>query len=229
MSFYTNIFVYIGIFLIIFIISVSLLIFAPKSKNYYKKSTFPNLEYINNINQLIKDEFYKIKNCDNWVKYPDSKNINGNCEIWPLYMFDIESKSRTLLNKDIYDIIKTIPDIKSCLFIKIDSNSEISKNILWKDLSNETLRCLIILDSPNDSEKCCVWVNGEIKKIINNELLIFDGSKEHSIFNKTKSPLHMMIIDIKRPSDAPIGTSKIEYSDEVYSFIKTLTAENEKN
>lgn len=227
--FNTNSFIYIGVIVIIFIISISLLIFAPKSKNYYKKEIYPFIEYLHNNNaQLIKDEFYKIKNNDDWVSYPDKQNITGKCSIWPLYIFSIECKKRTQLVDNLYKIIKNIPDIKSCLFIKFDPNSEISKNKIWRELSNDSLRCLLVLDSPNDMNKCIIWVNGEVKKINTNDLIIFDGSKDHSIHNKTKHPLHMLIIDVKRPKDISDGNSDIEYGDEVHNLINNLIKENIK-
>jgi hypothetical protein len=222
--------IFIGLFIIIFIISVSLLIFAPKSKNYYDASTYPFIQYINeNNNQLIKDEFYKIKNNDKWLKYPDKKNTKGDCEIWPLYVFSTESKYRISMNSELYKIITNTPDIKSCLFIKFHPKSEIIKSKLWKELANNTLRCLIIIDAPNDINNCAIWVNGEIKKLKNNDLIIFDSSKEYSIYNKTKYPLHILVIDIKRPNSIPIGTSDIKYNDEIYTLINTLNEENIKN
>ena len=227
--FNTNTFIYIGIIVIVFIISVSLLIFAPKSKNYYKEETYPFIEYLHNNNaQLIKDEFYKIKNNDDWITYPDKKNITGKCSIWPMYMFSIESKKRISPVDDLYKIIKHIPDVKSCLFIKFEPKSEIGKSKLWKELSNDTLRCLLVLDSPNDMTKCAMWVNGEVKKIKTNDLIIFDGSKDYSIYNKTKHPLHMLIIDVKRPEKSPKGNSDIEYDNEIHNLINKLIKENIK-
>jgi aspartyl/asparaginyl beta-hydroxylase (cupin superfamily) len=221
-------FLWIGVIVIIFIISVSLLIFAPKSINYYDSSTYPIIQYINENNtQIIKDEFYKIKNDTNWINYPDKESINGVCQIWPMYMFSIESTNRTKKCSGVYNLIKNIPDVKTCAFIKIGPKSEIKKNKQWKKLANTTLKCLFIIDSPNDViDKCAVWVNGHAKTIKSNELIIFDSSKEHSIYNKTKHPLHMLVLDIKRPEKVPLGTSDKKYNTEIREFIYNLSQED---
>lgn len=217
-----------GVVVIIFIISVSLLIFAPKSINYYDTTTYPIIKYIHENNfQIIKDEFYKIKNNNHWLNYPDKESVTGVCQIFPIYMFSIESNLRSHLCNDVYSLIKNIPDVKTCAYIKIGPKSEIKKNRQWKDLANNTLKCLFIIDSPNEVvDKCAIWVNGEIKKIKINNLIIFDSSKEHSIYNKTKQPLYILMLDIKRPEKISIGTSDREYNDEIREFIYNLLQEN---
>lgn len=220
-------FIWIGIVVVIFIISISLLIFAPKSVNYFDSSTYPIVKFISeNNNQIIKDDFYKIKNNSNWLNYPDTKNISGTCTIWPMYMFSTKSISRSSECPDTYKLIKNIPDVKTCAFIKLDPESSIDKNKQWKALANTTLRCLFIIDSPNDTtDKCAIWVNGEIKKVKTRDLIIFDSSKEHSIYNKTNLPLYMLLLDIQRPEKIVNGISDREYSNEIHEFIYNLSQE----
>lgn len=220
-------FFWIGIVVIIFIISVSLLIFAPKSTNYYDMELYPIVKYIHENNQqIIKDDFYKIKGDDQWLPFPDKKYINGTCTIWPLYMFSIELEKRIRLCKQSYNLIKNIPDVKTCAFVKIEPNSSINKNKQWKELANSTLRCIFIVDTPNDSvDKCAIWVNGETKKCKSNGLIIFDSSKEHSVYNNTIYPLYFLMVDIQRPKKISIGISDREYDDEIREFIYQLYQE----
>jgi beta-hydroxylase len=176
----------------------------------------------------LKDDFYKIKNDDNWLDYPDKENISGTCQIFPIYMFSIESQKCATLCEKSYNLIKNIPDVKTCAYIKIEPESEIKKNKQWGELANNTLRCLFIIDSPNAVvDKCAVWVNGESKKIKSNDFLIFDSSKEHSIYNKTHSPLHMLVLDVQRLEKIAIGVSDRPYTDEIHDFIYKLNQENE--
>lgn len=221
-----SIFIVIGVIIIIFIISVSLMIFAPKSINFYDSDIFPIVKYINNNNnQLIKDGFYKIKNDEDWLEFPDKDNINGKCEIWPIYMFNIKLDKRIEKILDLYNLIKNIPDVKTIAFVKIEPNSSINKIRQWKLLS-DTLRCIFVIDSPDDTvDKCAIWINGESKKIKSNDLLICDSSKEHAIYNKTKYPLYLFILDISRPENIPNGISDREYNDEINNFIYKLSQE----
>ena len=221
-----SVFIVVGVIVIIFIISVSLMIFAPKSINFYGSEIFPIAKYINeNNNQTIKDGFYKIKDDDDWLDFPDKNNINGKCEIWPIYMFNIKLEKRIKKISDLYNLIKNIPDVKTIAFIKIEPNSSINKNRQWKLLS-DTLRCVFVIDSPDDIvDKCAIWINGEAKKFKSNDLLIFDSSKEHALYNKTKHPLYLFILDISRPEKIPNGVSDREYTDEMNNFIYKLSQE----
>jgi len=221
-------FIYIGLFVIIFIISVSLLIFAPKSINYYTPDTYPILKSIHDNNKdIITGDFEKIENDQNWLAWPDSENTSGSCEVYPMYMFSTTSKLRKAKCIALYNLIQNIPDVKSCAFIKIDKKSKINKHTQWKELANTTLRCLFILKSVSSApvETCGIWVNGESKKLISNSLVIFDSSKEHSIYNYTDYPLYALLIDLQRPEKIPNGISQREYSDELYDFVCGLNTE----
>ena len=74
-------------------------------------------------------------------------------------------------------------------------------------------------------ETCGIWVNGESKKLISNSLVIFDSSKEHSIYNDTDYPIYALLIDLQRPEKIPNGISQREYSDELYDFVCGLNTE----
>lgn len=216
---------WIGIFIIVFIICIALLIFAPKSTNYYSVDTYPILKYINENNMnIIKEEFESIKKSDDWVLWPDKEHVNGNYEIYPMYMFGTINKKRKETCSNTYALIQNTPNIKSCVFLRVNPNSSINKNKGWSELSNKTLCCIFILESLAHPkvEKCGIWVNGESKKLTKNKLIIFDSSKEHSIYNKMDEPVYILLLDIERPDKLPDGTSTREYTDEIYDFIQLL-------
>jgi hypothetical protein len=225
-------FIYIGLVVVIFIVSVSLLIFSPKSVNYFDLETYPILKSIHENNkEIIISDFEKIENDPEWIDWPDKENIRGSCKVFPIYMFSTLSKSRKLKCLKSYNLIHNIPDVKSCGFIKIDKKSKINKQTQWNELANSTLRCLFIIKSVSSApvETCGIWVNGESKNIKPNTLVIFDSSKEHSIYNETDYPVYALFVDVKRPEKIPDGTSKREYSDELYEFVCNLNKENQKN
>ena len=221
-------FLYVGIVVIIFIISISLLIFAPKSINYYTVDTYPILKYIGENNKdIINSGLDKIENDNDWVDWPDTEHVTGKCKIFPIFMFSTLSKKRKKKCVEIFNLIKNIPDVKTCSFIKIDKNSKINKQTQWKDLANETLRCIFIIKSVSSAsiDTCGIWVNGEAKKLISNNFIIFDSSKEHSIYNETDYPIYALMLDIKRPEKISKGISHREYSNELYDFVFNLNLE----
>lgn len=217
--------IFIGVSVIIFIICVLLLIFAPKSINYYPIETYPILKSIcENNKNIINGDFENIENDVDWVPWPDPSYVSGKCSIFPIYIFSILSKKRKDKSLKTYKLIKNMPDVKTCAFIKIDKKSKLIKQTECKELSNSTLRCLYILKSVSSApvETCGIWVNGESKKLISNKIIIFDSSKEHSIYNGTDYPLYALLIDIKRPEKIANGISKREYSNELYNFVCKL-------
>jgi len=214
----------IGFLVFIFIVCIGMVIFLPKSTNFYPAETYPNLKYIHEESlDIIKEDMDKIKDSDDWVDWPDKENITGEYKIFPIYMFSTFSKSRKKIAYNTYKLIKNIPDVKTCYFTKLGPNSSLDKCTKWKELSNTTLCCLIILEAPYSSvEDCGIWVNGESKKLEKNKLIIYDSSKEHSIYNKTDEDVYMLMLDVGRTDKMVEGASKKEYNYEIHDFIFNL-------
>jgi aspartyl/asparaginyl beta-hydroxylase (cupin superfamily) len=227
---FSSTFFWIGIVIVIFIVSVALMIFAPRSVNYFDASTYPELQTISK--QHITTLEYEL-NCaneteelSNWMRWPDTNYVKGNCTLYPLYMFSTLSHKRRMICSDTFKLLQKIPNVKTCTFVKIEVNSSIENHKEWKDLCNKTLRCLIVISSSNAViENCGVWVNGESKKLHTGDIIIMDGSKEHSIYNKSDLPLSMLLVDIERPESIPKGTSDRVYSNEIQEFVNELNRE----
>ena len=94
---FDSVFLWIGVLVVIFMICISLLIFAPKGKNYFNSNIYPILKYLHENNlQVFKDDFKKIKDA-NWIDY--NIDVQGKCSMCPLYMFSITSKKKKLSEK----------------------------------------------------------------------------------------------------------------------------------
>ena len=218
----------IGIFVIIFVISFALLIFAPRSKNYYNSNIFPIIQYLNDNN---KDVFFNdleiIKKDKEWLIWPTS--VNNDVFVYPIFMFGIFSEYRKVKCNKSLKLINNIPNIKTFAYLKISKKSCIIKNKKWKDISNNTFCCLFILEAPYVSKKdeCCIWVDGETKKIVKNDLIVYDASKENSIINKSDYPIYILMLDVKKPLKYTLGISDVEYDNKVHDFLNKIKKENE--
>jgi aspartyl/asparaginyl beta-hydroxylase (cupin superfamily) len=226
----TSTFFWIGIIIVIFIVSVSLMIFAPGSVNYFDSKTYPELQTISKHHMTTLEYELGCANepdeLTNWMQWPDADFVKGDCNLYPLYMFSTLSHKRQAVCQETFRLLQRIPDVKTCTFAKIDVNSSIENHKEWKELCNKTLRCLIIISSPNTAvENCGIWVNGESRKLHTGDVIVMDSSKEHSIYNKSDLPLYMLIVDITRPNDIPSGTSEREYSTEIHRFVYELNRE----
>ena len=88
----------------------------------------------------------------------------------------------------------------------------------WADLANYVLRCHIALDIPTTGD-CGLNVEGEIKLHKTGEVIVFDDSKPHFAFNHSDRDRIVLIVDIVRPPDCPLGTAEGGHTEELDSFI----------
>lgn len=235
----------IGVIIIVFIICSILFIFAPKSLNYFDASEYPLLNTITYSLPIIKTDLSIIrepppvrkssKSCENiskkqsgnnppWLPYPDYKHAAGDLKIYPLCIFDKLSNSRMKVCIATHKLLQTIPDIVSYSFVKLGAHSQLNKHNQWKDIANNTLQAILVLDAPyiTSPEQCSIWVNGEVRELKPNKLILYDSSKEHSIYNKTRKDVYILIISIKRPKKIGGGISTREYTDEIVAFKKLI-------
>ena len=222
---------YLSFCVILFIFIVALLIFAPKSHNFYKlNDIYPQLYNIcsnENVidNTLIKlnielneDElsskykkykaFFDEKKELPWMDWPDKKIVDGDVQILPLYLYSKIYIDTANIFKELYDQIKLIENVVSVFFIKLPVGSKILPHNGWKELSNDNLRFIFCFNSfCYDDTQCGIWINGETKKLYQNDFYLYDSSIEHSIYNNTYDDIIFLCIDIERPAEISRGVS----------------------
>jgi hypothetical protein len=216
-----------AIALLIFLFFVFLVIFAPKSQNFFKKIE-PQLDDLSKNKELMRDTFVRLNiklNDDNLAEeYADHyKSIitkklewrpwldeytTGTVEYLPIYMFSkIDEQNHSIFNK-LFGQISHIDDIKSVFFLKINTNSSLTKQKGWAELTNNTLRFIYCFNSfCYNEDECGIWVNGEAKKLFKDYNYIYDASKEHSIYNNTFDDVIFLIVDFDRPKEIAMGYS----------------------
>ena len=215
---------WLAIVIIIIVLCTSLVIFAPKNKSFFDRRIYPELELVSDPMhmQLIKDDINSLTPVD-FMDYPDKDmwkyNDTSHYEMFPFYMFG--QFSRENLNKcpDTFKLAHNIPYIRTMAFIKIKSKSVLKVHRSWKDISNETFKCFLGVNVPtSDVNMCGVWVEGDAKKIEENKWVIFDSSKNHSIYNKHEKDCYMLMFDLQRPSNS-IGLSQKPLTEDVKNCI----------
>lgn len=217
----------IAVALLIFLFFVFLVIFAPKSQNFFKK-VCPHLDDLTLHKDLMCETFVKLgielnddnlyeeyeqyyKNTSrkelNWEPWLDT-NVVGDVTYLPIYTFSkIHHGNFSIFNKLFTEITKS-DDIKSVFFLKLGCNSNLAKHKGYAEMTNDTLRFIYCFNSFCYSEdECGIWVNGEAKKMFKDYYYFFDASKEHSIYNNTFDEVMFLIIDFDRPKEIPKGYS----------------------
>jgi aspartyl/asparaginyl beta-hydroxylase (cupin superfamily) len=72
---------------------------------------------------------------------------------------------------------------------------------------------------PDDSS-CGLWVDEEVQLHKPGEILVFDDSKRHKAFNEHPDKARVvLIVDILRPSNIPLGTARGGHTAELDDFV----------
>jgi hypothetical protein len=221
-----NVVVLVGIAVVIFMVSIALLIFAPKRINFYDTSLFTGVVKVclNSYANLDIQNIKAVTQSDTgWVDWPDKKNIKGNIYTYPIYMFSTLSECRKNKCNDIYNTFRMFNNIKTLTIVKISDSSEFLQHSGWANLTNKTMRCVVVLESPGTSvDECGIWINGETKRLNDSDVLIYDASQQHAIWNKADDDLYLLYIDFTRPESIPFGISTRKYTDETHDFVHNL-------
>jgi hypothetical protein len=222
--------IFIAISIIIFLICITLVIFAPKSQNFFKD--IPGLDELSKNADVMQDTFVRLgvepsegnisQECEalrekylktnpdplRWLKFPDEQIAEGDLELLPL-MLSSEYTDEKQIFASLAAELDKINGIQSVYFIKMKPGGKLKKHTGWAQMSNNTLRYIYCFNSFCYSEdECGIWVNGEAKKLFKGCSYIYDGSKEHSIYNNIFDDVVFLIVDIKRPEGISPGYSE---------------------
>ena len=121
-------------------------------------------------------------------------------------------------------LLKQIPNVRTALFSRLSPNTSLKFHTGWKDLANHVLRCHICLYIPEE-DKCGLEVGNSIdyretRLYSQDDIIVFDDSKLHRAFNISKEDRIVLIVDIMRPSDIPLGTATGGHTKQLDDFIE---------
>lgn len=188
-----------GIGVCIVAICIILLIFAPKLINFYDEELFPAGVDINN------DKHIKPQICKEVIQSDIFKNDN----IIPIYYNNKLYKDNKNKVPNMFKIFQHINNIKSLFLVNIPQKTKTKEISECGKIANNTIRCAIVLSGSSiDPSIVGVMINGESKALIRKNIVVFDASQPHSIYNKTNQNLKLIIVDIPRPKNIKIGNSQ---------------------
>jgi hypothetical protein len=206
-------FIYLSICIIILLVAILLMIFAPKINNFYSLPFIQNKllesQAILNIQNIKPDDWKLYPDQDLWkIKKPEPvQNPNGKFLMWDLFFANKINMDFAKRCPNIFDLIKKIPNIKTAFIGKVQSLTTLEQHATWKSLANSTLRCILPIQSTSEIQECGVWVDCLTKAFVKGTWITFDHSKKWTIYNKTDEDLIFLVLDIKRPMGVAFGTS----------------------
>lgn len=138
----------------------------------------------------------------------NKKWIHATCDFVP--------KTTALLQTLLGDHLRT------ALFSRLDPETTLEAHTGWEDLANHVYRLHLPLVVPPGG-LCGTWVDGAVETHETGRLLCFDDSKIHRAFNYSREDRIVLILDMVRPPDLPIGTATGGHTEELDVFINSLT------
>lgn len=118
------------------------------------------------------------------------------------------------------DVLRRLPRLRTALLSKLGPHTKLSAHTGWEDLANFVLRVHLTLKTPGAARVCGMWVEGEVRHHVEQELIVFDDSKVHKAFNLHPSEARVvLILDLLRPEGQPKGVAVGGHTPELDSFI----------
>ena len=206
------------IFIVAFILFYSKYNIPILNKNFYDyKKLYPFLEVLKKNKKLITDE---VDNLENFVDYPEKDlYVPKTWTIFPYFGFGVNVEKNIKQSPKIYNLIKSIPGVKTALLSRMVPHSKLNPHQGWAFFSNKILRVHYVIKSNNDSY---MIVNGERKKQNENDIIIFDDAKMHYAENNGDTDKLVLILDFKRPFYVKKGQSKFTDFGEIQNFLSNI-------
>lgn len=221
------IFIIILIFIVILILKDTTIknhIILSKNEVFFNYNKYyPELNIVNENRNIILNEFNNAIKTDIWNEWINGKHIT----LVPLNCCGYYSNKVSEILPQTTNIFKKISGIQSISFSRLKPKMQILPHQDWKKISNNVLRCHYGLIVP---ENCGSIIENWIEFMENDKWLVLDISKMHTSFNESESERYIIIVDMKRPDEIPIGTSNVKtnkkIADEILSFF-TIEQSNE--
>ena len=162
---------------------------------YVTNEIYPQLKP---INPALQDE---VKSTElNWINHPEN-----DCPTIVL----CELTKWTTKYPRITEILAPIKKLKA-ITVRITKYDTIKKQQGWADISNHTLRNIVLLEG-----KCELQVSKQSQQLKQGEWATFDSSKPHVV----KGNCTVLIVDLERPEKIITGKSKLPMPDNLLDLL----------
>jgi len=183
--------------------------------------------------RLIQEEVAAIPNWTAWPEQQHYQPLDGKApwHVFPLcYCFPANDVSKmkwvTATASFVPNTVRLLKQhagkwLRTALFSRLDPEAVLEPHTGWQDLANHVYRVHLPLKIPSGG-LCGTWVDGCVQTHIQGQLLAFDDSKIHQAFNYSSEERLVLILDVLRPVDLPIGTATGGHSEELDAFIAQM-------
>lgn len=199
-------------------------------------------EYGNLLNPLIESSVLNViekeaRSIAHWTAWPESEHYQAKdggpapWNVFPLcYCFPATDVSKrvwipqtcALAPQTVAHLKAILGDtLRTALFSRLDPESCLEAHNGWEDLANHVYRLHLPLVVPPGGLNG-TWVDGCVETQERGRLLLFDDSKTHRAFNYSSEERIVLILDVARVEDLPVGTATGGHSAELDKFIEKM-------
>jgi len=163
---------------------------------------------------------YRAEEGDDWKVFPFVHTFPAT-----------DPSATTWLPKNVSELPRTaallasIPGLRTALISRFGPGTSLSAHRGWAALANHVLRVHLPLVVPTlsaSAEPCCgLACEGQVQYHKERDFLVFDDSKLHMAFNDHPTATRIVLIfDLVRPKNLPVGTAVGSTTDELEAFIE---------
>jgi hypothetical protein len=191
--------------------------FTTQSQRFYdQKTVYPALSLIHTNRATIIREINKL---NSWSHWPEQQLIKpgGEWKIIPFYGFDTWVTPFCNMCPVLHSELKKITGLRTAILSRMSPGTVLRAHQGWASLSNRVLRIHYGIDVPRD---CQVFVEGEGRTQHNGQFCVFDDSKQHWASNLSSVDRTVLILDIDRPPQVPMGVSAAAETPELFRIVE---------
>ena len=191
----------------------------------------PELNSIIQISHKMLAETYNVMDAK-WYDWPETELYQNpeseqQWKIFPFFAFGIWENENCNKCPTIHNFLKQIPNLKLATLSKLTAGMKLKPHRGWAKHSNYVIRCHYGLIVP---ENCYISVTKhgleKIKYHKQFEWLLFDDSEIHYAENKSDFDRIVLIIDVEKPHNIPVGTSTVDDSKELLEIVNYFKEKN---
>ncbi|GKY91848.1 hypothetical protein MPSEU_000156400 [Mayamaea pseudoterrestris] len=196
---------------------------------------FPYLQLLIDNLPIIQKEASMVQHWTAWPETTHYSNDNDSATPWTVFplchCFPATDESKlawipsttSLLPQTTALLQQLRAHVRTALLSRLAPQALLQAHTGWQDLANYVVRVHLPLLLPATKNVCGLWVDGCVQTLRHAELVAFDDSKVHWAFNYSPSCERVvLILDVVRPRDLPMGTAVGGHSEELDSFIASM-------
>ncbi|WP_306350410.1 aspartyl/asparaginyl beta-hydroxylase domain-containing protein [Flavobacterium sp. '19STA2R22 D10 B1'] len=202
----------------------------------FLKEEFPWVDVLEKNHTEIRQEFeqfidrIKQENLPNLQDISKEQLLITNDEHWkilPLLFYNEINKATVSCMPKTFSLINTIPGITTCFFSVLSPGKHIPKH---KGPYAGVLRCHLAIKVPQAIEKCWITIDDIIYNWKEGEIVIFDDTYDHEVYNNTEETRVVLFIDFLRPLPDALTEINLEIMNEIQNtdFVKQPTSKYEQ-